>query len=537
MGFQSSLLFITTGVNILLSFFVFFGKKTATNIIYSAFVFSVAVWALGLALFILDADLVRAVWTANIYYVAAAAIPAFFLYFSISFLEDSFHLTLKNALILLPLLVLICIFAYDSHFLVLLVEQAEWGKNAVLDYGHYFAYSMYFLMYVSVAYYIFFRRYRMFNTSEERLQLKFIIGGTAVAFLLGMVFNLFLPFLGNYQYIWLGPVFTLIMVASIGYAITRHHLFDMKVVATQLITFSLWIVLLVRVFLSSSNLDQIINIVLLIIVVIFGTFLIRSVIKEVATRERIEGLAKDLAKANDRLKELDSLKSEFLSIASHQIRAPITAIKGYASLILEENFGKVAPELKEAVDVIFESSKSMAIMVDDFLNISRIEQGRMKYDLTINDLSALATQVVDELKPTVEKKGLAISFTFDKKANYEARLDAGKIKQAVTNLIDNAIKYTPKGSIHVNLARSGGKLDLTVKDTGMGISSQNIPKLFQKFSRAKDAITTNVGGTGLGLYVVKQMVEGHEGGKVWVESPGEHKGATFHIEVEAFEKR
>lgn len=536
MGFQSSLLFITAGINTILSLFVFFGKKTATNIIYSAFVFSVAVWALGLALFILDSDLGRSVIIANIYYVAAAAIPAFFLYFSVSFLEDRFRLTLKNIFILLPIVVLSGILLYDNHFLVVLIEQAGWGKNAVLHYGHYSIYVVYFLMYVSVAYYVFFKRYRMFNTAEERLQLKFIIGGTSVAFLLGMAFNLFLPFVGDYQYIWLGPVFTLIMVASIGYAITRHHLFDMKVVATQLITFSLWLVLLVRVFLSSSDIDQIINVALLVIVVIFGTLLIRSVVKEVATRERIESLAKDLAKANDRLKELDGLKSEFLSIASHQIRAPITAIKGYASLILEGNFGKFTPELKEPVEVIFEASKSMAIMVDDFLNISRIEQGHMKYDLTVTDLSALVTQVVDELKPTVEKKGLTISLTFDKKANYEARIDAGKIKQAVTNLIDNAIKYTPKGSVRVNLTRSGGKLDLAVMDTGMGISAENIPKLFQKFSRAKDAITTNVGGTGLGLYVVKQMVEGHEGGKVWVESPGEHEGSTFHVEVEAFEK-
>ncbi len=536
MGFQSSLLFITTGINILLSFFVFFGKKTATNIIYSAFVFCVAVWALGLALFILDSDLDRAILIANVYYIAAAAIPAFFLYFAVAFAEPYFRFNLKNALILLPVAALIGAFFAQPHFLIAIVEQADWGKNAVLDYKHYFAYAMYFLMYVSVAYYIFFKKYRATKTPEERLQLKFIVGGTAVAFFLGMVFNLFLPFIGNYRYIWLGPIFTLIMVFSIGYAITRHHLFDMKVVATQLITFSLWIILLVRVFLSSSNLDQIINIVLLIIVVVFGTFLIRSVIKEVATRERIESLAKDLAKANDRLKELDGLKSEFLSIASHQIRAPITAIKGYASLILEENFGKVSTELKDAVEVIFESSKSMAIMVDDFLNISRIEQGRMKYDLTITDLSTLATQVVDELKPTVEKKGLSIAIIFDKKANYDARIDAGKIKQAITNLVDNAVKYTPKGSITVNLARSGGRIDLAVKDTGMGISAENIPKLFQKFSRSKDAITTNVSGTGLGLYVVKQMVEGHEGGKVCVESPGEHRGSIFHIEVEAFEK-
>ncbi len=547
MGFQSSLLFITAGINTILSLFVFFGKKTATNVIYSAFVFSVAVWALGLAVFILDHNLSRSLFTANVYYIAAAAIPAFFLYFAIAFLENNFRFSFRNLLILLPIFLLVGVFLYDSHFLVVAIEQAEWGKNALLDYNHYFAYSMYFLMYVSISYYIFFKKYRLFKSYEERLQLNFIIGGTSLAFLLGMVFNLFLPFVGNYQYIWLGPVFTVIMVFSIGYAITRHHLFDMKVVATQIITFSLWIVLLVKVFLSTNNLDQIINIFVLLVVVVFGTLLIRSVIKEVSTRERIESLAKDLAKANDRLKELDQLKSEFLSIASHQIRAPITAIKGYSSLIMEGNFGPLSKELREVVDIILQSSSSMAIMVDDFLNISRIEQGQMKYDFVVSDVGAIVSQVCDELKPNAEKRGITLTADFDRTEKFMTRIDLGKIKQAITNIVDNSIKYTPKGSVSVKVTRgtrvtpigasgqgnSSNCIDISVKDTGVGISAENIEKLFAKFSRAKNGISTNVSGTGLGLYVVKQMVEGHQGGRVWVESPGEGKGSTFHIQLEA----
>ncbi len=397
----------------------------------------------------------------------------------------------------------------------------------------YILFAIFFFAIVIYALLIVFREYQKTTDLTQKGRLRSIIlftlagfgGGGSVFFL---TFNI--P-IAPYPLI----LFSLYPVIS-GYAIFKYQLFDTKVLTTQLVTFALWIFILIRVILSDSFREQIINGGLFMLMVVFGFILIRSVQKEVATRERIESLAKDLAKANDRLKELDGLKSEFLSIASHQIRAPITAIKGYASLILEENFGRVSDELKNAVEVIFESSKSMAIMVDDFLNISRIEQGRMKYDLTVIDLSVLATEVVNELKPTVEKKGLSITIDFDKKANFDARIDAGKIKQAITNLVDNAVKYTPKGSITVNLARSGGRIDLAVKDTGMGISAENIPKLFQKFSRSKDAITTNVGGTGLGLYVVKQMVEGHEGGKVWVESPGEHKGSTFHIEVEAFEK-
>ncbi|MEK7644850.1 MAG: ATP-binding protein [Patescibacteria group bacterium] len=424
----------------------------------------------------------------------------------------------------------LAIFSFSPLFKTGVISR--YGTFWINPGQYYDVFPIFFSMYTVLALFVLIRSYRRSNDHLFRAQIR----NTLIAGMIGFgggITNFFPQLFNVYPF---GNYFVLLYTLFMSYGVLKYKLMSAKIISAQLFSGALVLVFLFNLLQPSGLSDWIIKFLLFGLVLSFSILLVKDMYKEVATRERIESLAKDLAKANDRLKELDGLKSEFLSIASHQIRAPITAIKGYASLIMEENFGKVSPELRSAVEVIFESSKSMAIMVDDFLNISRIEQGRMKYDLTVTDLSALATQVVDELKPTVEKKGLTISLTFDKKANYDARIDAGKIKQAVTNLVDNAVKYTPKGSISVNLARSGGKIDLAVKDTGMGISAENIPKLFQKFSRSKDAITTNVGGTGLGLYVVKQMVEGHEGGKVCVESPGEHKGSTFHIEVEAFEK-
>jgi signal transduction histidine kinase len=239
-----------------------------------------------------------------------------------------------------------------------------------------------------------------------------------------------------------------------------------------------------------------------------------------------------LEKANDRLRELDKQKSEFVSFASHQLRSPLTSIKGYASLMLEGDYGELAAGAKEAAQRIYESSKTLAVVVNDYLNISRIELGTMKYEFKDLDLKALTEEVIAELKPNVEKTGLKLEFSCDMKASYIINADLDKFKQVMGNLIDNSLKYTPNGSIQVFLSRKAGSVVFAVKDTGIGMSEKTIPKLFQKFSRADKASETNIRGTGLGLYIAKEIVEAHKG-RIWAESEGEGKGSQFYVEIPA----
>ncbi|HEC32824.1 MAG TPA: HAMP domain-containing histidine kinase [Candidatus Kaiserbacteria bacterium] len=174
----------------------------------------------------------------------------------------------------------------------------------------------------------------------------------------------------------------------------------------------------------------------------------------------------------------------------------------------------------------------MTSSVEDFLNVSRIEQGRMKYDKTDFDMSKLAVDIVDELTPVAIKKNLKLSFKSDKEDSYIVNADLGKIKQVFSNLVDNSIKYTPKGSIVVSVSRNGEYVRFKVSDTGVGISKETLEKLFDKFVRARNAHNVNVTGSGLGLYVAKQMVKAH-GGKIWAESEGEGKGSSFIVELKA----
>ena len=237
-----------------------------------------------------------------------------------------------------------------------------------------------------------------------------------------------------------------------------------------------------------------------------------------------------LAEANDRLKQLDQLKSEFLSVASHQLRAPITAIKGYLANILEDSYGVVPEYLKEPLGVAQESARVMTSSIEDYLNVSRIEQGRMKYDFGQVDVTKLARVATEELKPLADKKGLELTFADAPELTIDA--DFGKVKQIFTNLIDNAIKYTETGSIRVSIEKDDAKkvVRFITSDTGIGISAEEINTLFEKFTRARDANKVNTTGTGLGLYVAKNLVEGHNG-TIHIESDGPGKGSRFIVEL------
>ena len=213
-------------------------------------------------------------------------------------------------------------------------------------------------------------------------------------------------------------------------------------------------------------------------------------------------------------------------------------MKGYASLLLEGDMGVLSPESKEGVSRIYDSTKTLITIVNDYLNISRIELGAMKYIFETIDLKDLVQDVIGELRPNIEKTGLKFSFSAEEHdIDYRVTADRDKLKQVIENLVDNSLKYTPSGSVDVRLEfnRPKRKLIFSVKDTGIGISPDVLPHLFQKFSRADNANQADIHGTGLGLYVAKEMIAAHHG-TIYAESPGEGKGSTFIVELEPFAK-
>ena len=242
-----------------------------------------------------------------------------------------------------------------------------------------------------------------------------------------------------------------------------------------------------------------------------------------------------LQDANEKLKGLDKLKTEFLSLAAHQLRSPLTAIRGYTSMLLEGSFGAVDEKQKEAINRVFESATHLSKIVEDLLNVSKIEAGGMKYEMAPFDLEKAVHDIATDLSITAEKKGLKLNYANDAKGPYTVNGDMEKIRQVVLNVIDNAIKYTMQGSVSVMLSRDEARkmFKVAITDTGMGISPEEKEKLFQKFSRGAGG-KTNTTGSGLGLYLAKQISEAH-GGEVVIDSPGVGLGSTFTIELKVMD--
>jgi signal transduction histidine kinase len=263
---------------------------------------------------------------------------------------------------------------------------------------------------------------------------------------------------------------------------------------------------------------------------IFGILLIRSVRKEVEQRERLEVLTKELAAANERLKELDKLKSEFLSFASHQVKSPMAAVKGYATLIYDGTFGLVPDKVKEVTHKIKASADRMIALVDNLLDLRKIEEGKMEYDFVEVEVAKFVSEIVEELSPLASDKKLELSFEGEP-SGIKIKADAQKLRQVIQNLIDNAAKYTQAGWVRVSVNPDQDKKNvlITVADSGLGISKELLPNLFQQFRRDTQHAKA-IKGTGLGLYIAKEIVTAHSG-EIWAESEGEGKGSRFFVKV------
>ena len=335
-----------------------------------------------------------------------------------------------------------------------------------------------------------------------------------------------------------------IFMTYISVLIVRFGIFNIKLLATQALIWGLAILIGSQFFFIKVTTNFILNGITFVGIVIFGQFLIRSVKKEVKQREQLEELSGklekskfrleesnlNLEKANDKLKGLDKLKTEFVSLASHQLRSPLTAIKGYTSMLLEGDYGEINPTAKETIERVMQSSNNLTLVVEDLLNVSKIEQGGMKYVMDKFDFSDLAKSISKELSITAEKKGLKLICNIPEDMKCFVNGDKDKLRQTIVNLIDNSMKYTKQGQIEVNMDTKEGKVLLSIKDTGVGIDPKVKDSLFAKFSRG-DGAKLNASGSGLGLYLVKEIIEAHHG-RVWADSEGVGKGSTFSIELD-----
>jgi signal transduction histidine kinase len=370
-------------------------------------------------------------------------------------------------------------------------------------------------------------------TDLKKIQLGYFFYGILFSFSLMVLTNVvFVLILKISSLVFLGPMYPVILMLAVAYAIVKHKMFDIKVVTTQVFVTLLQAILFAKIFIFAGLFEMIGNIFIFGSTLFFGGFLVRSVEREVAQREKIEKIADDLSVANEHLRVLDKQKSDFVSIASHQLRTPVTAITGYSSMLIEGTYGALPVNVIEVLGKVYQSSRNLAVIIDDFLTISHIEQGKMTYKFETVEMKKMIDALVDEFRPAANNKGLFIHFTTDGYEEYNITGDFGKIRQVLSNLVDNAIKYTISGGVEIHITKdfTFHKTRIMVKDTGIGLSEESISALFQKFSRAKEVQKVYTDGSGIGLYIGQELVKAHHG-RIWVESEGEGKGASFFVEL------
>ncbi len=304
---------------------------------------------------------------------------------------------------------------------------------------------------------------------------------------------------------------------------------DFKNVITQLVALTAWVTVLSKALIPIDPEKIVSSFVIFVTSLIIGGILIHNLGKEVNAKREVNSLIKKLELNNDKLKELDKQKSEFVSLASHQLRGPITIIQGYISMILEGDYGKVSDEVKVTLEKVFQTGTGLGFLINDYLDVSKLDKGEMEYVIQDINVSNLLDEIIQTFNIVATQNKIVLIKKY-KETNTAIRGDQNKTRQIISNIIDNSLKYTAMGSITVDIESDSKFATIIVKDTGIGIDHDNLENVFQKFNRAKEAIDMSVVGTGLGLYVARVMTEAQDG-KIWVESDGVGQGSTFYIKL------
>ena len=231
-----------------------------------------------------------------------------------------------------------------------------------------------------------------------------------------------------------------------------------------------------------------------------------------------------------REKMVERMKTEFVSLAAHQLRTPLSAIKWTLRMLLDGDLGEITAEQRDFIEKTYSSNERMIALINDLLDVTRIEEGRYLYKPILTDFEPICQFVINSYQDEIKRKKLKLEFKKPEKKLPQVKVDVEKIRLVIQNLLDNAVRYTPAGGeIIISLAQAKKAIEFSIKDTGIGIPKDQQERVFSKFFRGTNVIRMETEGSGLGLYITKNIIEAH-GGKIWFES-GAGKGTTFYFSL------
>lgn len=512
-----ALLLVVITINAGLGFWVFRNNpKSATNILFILLSFVISLW-----LFANYISLQPASPSQNLLWIRLTiflATPMTSLFFLLSYTLPSSTFRLKKRYFVALLLTTLAIMALNiSPYAFTGLNPASESPSpqagpGIMPFG---IFSSAMMLAAAIA---LIRKWKK-SHDVQRQQFIFILLG--ITLMSGaIIFTIFIPVVlfEFTAFVDFMPVYTLFFLGATAYAIIRHNLFNIRLIATELFSTLVIFIFLINVLLSSNVREAILNGALFTLTAVFGVLLVRGTLREIRT-----------------LQELSDAKTEFVNIASHQLRTPLSIAKGYLSLLNEGSYGELSEKQHEISKKLYASNEKMLDLVSDLLDVSRAEQGKLHYEFEKTDIRDIIDTVVENLSISAQEKKLTLTWQKPSEPTF-VRADKDKIKNVIMNLIDNAITYTSHGGIAVSISRESappGSVNIYIKDTGIGLTQDDIAKIFEQFRRGDRGELMNASGSGLGLYIAKRIAEDHKG-KVSAESEGKNKGSTFIIELPLF---
>lgn len=510
-------------LSFLLGLLVYARNRTnIVNLSFLWFALTVGTWSIALVVYRNPSFIEHADFAARMLYVSAALIPASYIVFVRLFESDSRPSFNWYAGLLIPCSIMVAVSAIPQA-LILDVHRFQNSEPHILFHAwlHY-AYFIYIVAYGTGGMYLLYSRY-LENKNATRNKLLYIMIGTFIPLSVSVASNLLLPAFGVFTYNWVGQLSTFGMIAVIAYGMFRHQIFDVRVITTEFLLFIIWSISFARILSSASLLEIVVDITAFTVLIFVGIFLVRSVYREIEQRELIQSQQRELSLANQKQENL-------LHFMSHEIKGYLTEAQNAFASIVDGDFGEAPPKVRDLAQTALAKMRRGVSTIMDILDAANMKKGTVSFKEAPFDLRAELETAIHEMRPYAAEHKLKLEASVGQ-GEFTVVGDAEKIHRHVfRNLIDNAIRYTPEGSIHVTLAREGPFAVLSVKDTGVGITPEDHEKLFTEGGHGKDSIKINVHSTGYGLFIAKQIVDAHNG-SIEAHSEGAGKGSEFLVHL------
>lgn len=508
-------------VSLIFGFYIYFSNKSSLlNRILLFIALVLSTWLL-LDLVLWATDSMRVVVFAwSLVNMIEPIIYAGFVYFTMVFINGKEVPRWVKVIIVAPLLPTLLL--ASTHWNVLGFNLTNCDREVMegpMTYYNYFIEIFYVLWIMGLGLIAWIGK----ETKQRKIQSLLVVGSTLIL-LLGFASG---NILGSFSEDWaLGQYGLFVIPVSMGalsyFVIQAKFLGKSQIMAAQVLVIGLWLAVFSILFIQNITVVRWIVAITLVFLAALGYMLIQSFKHEVMQRKEIEQLASQLQFANRQQVTL-------IHFITHQIKGFVTKSRNIFSLMKDGDLGPIPETMKPWVDEGLRSDTKGVATIQEILNAANIKSGKVAYNKEPFDLKALVEEVITDLKPAADSKHLSLTLDAgNTPIMYPG--DRGQLINALKNMIDNSIKYTPKGEVHVKLSQEGKLVRFSVEDTGVGITAEDMQNLFTEGGHGKNSTKINVESTGFGLYIVKNIIEAHHG-KVWAESEGEGKGSRFFVEL------